>query len=82
MMTLRYYPHMQVYTKKAEEALALSTVGDALRHVKAAYGADALREAKASLIVVNNTSIELLKGRKTILRDGDTLAFLPLCGGG
>ena len=34
------------------------------------------------LIVVNGESIQLRRGYKTALVEGDRLSFLPICGGG
>ena len=40
------------------------------------------REAKRMLIVINGESIQLRRGYKTALAEGDCLSFLPICGGG
>lgn len=69
-------------TKKDTEDVALGTVSQALRYVEKSYGKQALHEAKVSLIVVNGVSINLQKGMRTPVGDGDEIGFLPLCGGG
>ena len=58
------------------------TVSDIMAHIKSLYSKEAYREAKRMLIVINGESIQLRRGYKTALAEGDCLSFLPICGGG
>ena len=55
------------------ERVEAGTVSEVMAHI---------REAKRMLIVVNGESIQLRRGYKTALSEGDRLSFLPICGGG
>jgi len=65
-----------------EQNLEVDTVQDIIRHVKAAYGSGAEKKAKAMLIAINGESMLLRGGFKARLAGGETVQFLPLCGGG
>ena len=67
--------------KESEETDA-NSVRDVLTYIKTRYGKDALKAAESALIVINDVSIGLFDGKKTLLKDGDVIGFLPLCGGG
>ena len=62
--------------------VAAGTVGEVLRAIRKQYGAPARREAGRMLITVNQKSVTLLRGYHTPLSEGDTVSFLPICGGG
>ncbi len=62
--------------------LEAARVSDVLRYLKGAFPAEAYREARRMLITVNGRSVLLLQVYKTPLSDGDTVSFLPICGGG
>lgn len=81
-VTLRYFAPLRALVGKQSEQIEAETVSDVIAYIKRAYGKDAYKAAKASLIVVNDVSIGLNKGMKTALASGDTVGFLPLCGGG
>ena len=66
----------------SEENISVATVSDVLKHIKKSYGTEAYKSAKRMAIAVNGKSILLLKNEKTALKDGDTVTFLPICGGG
>ena len=55
---------------------------DVLRHIKAAYGPGAEKKAKAMLVAVDGESVLLRRGFATPLHGGETVQFLPMCGGG
>ena len=82
MALIRYYAPLRGITGVDEESLEAATVSDVLTHIKRAYGKDALKAAKSSLIVINDVSMDLYAGAKTLLKADDTVGFLPLCGGG
>jgi len=82
MKTIRYYAPIRAMVQKESEETELGSVKDVLNYIKSAYGQDAYKAAKSSLIVVNDVSIGLYQGVKTSLSDGDVIGFLPVCGGG
>ena len=82
MKTIRDYAPLRGIIKKESEETELSSVKDVLRYIEKTYGKEASVYAKSALIVVNDLSISLLQSEKTPLNDGDTVGFLPVCGGG
>jgi molybdopterin converting factor small subunit len=82
MKTIRYYAPIRAMAQKESEVTELGSVKDVLGYIKVTYGKDAYKAAKSALIVVNDVSIGLFQGVKTILNDGDVIGFLPVCGGG
>ena len=82
MAKLHYYAPLRGVIGHEEDEADVRTAGDALRYVRSAYGKDAYKSAKSALIVVNGVSIEQYQGMKTRVQPGDTVGFLPLCGGG
>ena len=81
-ITIKYRAHLAKITKTESEKTDALHVKDVLRHIRKQYGAEAEKLAKTMLIVINGQSILLLKHFKTILKDGDEVSFLPICGGG
>ena len=81
-VTVKYRGELRDFTKLSAEHLTADTVSDVLKHIKRTYGNDAFKSAKRMVIAVNGKSILLLKNEKTALSDGDTVTFLPICGGG
>ena len=79
---IKYRAQLAALTKTACESINAANMKDVLRHVKAQFGAEAEKQAKIMLIVVNGQSILQLKHFKTALKDGDEVTFLPICGGG
>ena len=79
---VRYRAHLAEITKTASDSIDAANIKDVLAHVKKQYGAEAEKLSKTMLIVVNGQSILLLKHYKTVLKDGDEVCFLPICGGG
>ena len=69
-------------TGTSSELVEAGTVAEVMAHIKRKYPKEAYREAKRMLIVVNGESIQLRRGIKTALAEGDRLSFLPICGGG
>ena len=82
MKTIRYYAPIRAIVNKESEETALDSVKDVLDYIRQTYGKEAHTAAKSALIVVNDVSIGLYRGMKTPLRDGDTVGFLPVSGGG
>ena len=82
MITIKYRAHLAALTKKEGETTDALNVKEVLRHIRTHYGTEAEKLAKTMLIVINGQSILLLKHFKTILKDGDEVSFLPICGGG
>jgi molybdopterin converting factor small subunit len=82
MVQISYRGELCALTGKPGESVSAARVKDVLRHIKAAYGSSAWKEAKTMLITVNNESILLLQVFNTALKDGDTVSFLPICSGG
>jgi molybdopterin converting factor small subunit len=81
-ITVRYRSQLSVYTGRETEQLEAATVRAVLVHIQKEFGAEAMKRAKAMLIVVNGTSIIRLKNFKTTLAAGDEVSFLPICCGG
>jgi molybdopterin converting factor small subunit len=69
-------------TKIRNEQFDAATVSEVLRHIKSQYGKAAFQAAKPMLIIVNGVSILQKQVYKTVLCDGDVVAFLPLAAGG
>jgi len=82
MITLIYRGPLAEKIGKKQEQIHAATISDALTHIKTQYGSATLKLAKSMLITLNATNIQLLHGYKTPLKDGDSLAFLPLAAGG
>ncbi|MBQ9979820.1 MAG: MoaD/ThiS family protein [Oscillospiraceae bacterium] len=82
MITVKYRGVLAELTGKLQEQIDAATVNDVMKYVKKTYSAAAYKEAKKLLIVINGDSILLHKGFKTPTSDGDTVSFLPVCGGG
>lgn len=82
MKTIRYYAPLRAMLQKETEETDANNVREVLAYIKSWYGKDALKAAESALIVVNDVSIGLFDGKKTLLKDGDVIGFLPLCGGG
>ena len=82
MIELKYHSDMRTLTQKTSENCNAEDVNGVLAYLKTTYGKACAKEAKKMLIVVNGTSIQLKDGFKTKLSDGDSVSFLPVCGGG
>ena len=82
MKTIRYYAPLRAAVQKEQEETDAVTIRDVLDEIRTRYGKEAEKLAKSALIVVNDVSINLFDGKKTVLKDGDVIGFLPLCGGG
>jgi len=81
-VTIKYRADLLNAIKKENESIDAASIKDVLLYVKKQYGSDAQKLAKKMLIVVNGQSILMLKHYKTILKNGDEVSFLPICGGG
>ena len=81
-ITVKYRGALSEMTGVSLEELQAETVGHVLRHIGKTWGKNAQKEAKRMIIAVNGRSILLLDNEKTALKDGDTVSFLPICGGG
>jgi len=81
-INVKYRAHLETLTKTSSESIDAKTVQDVLKHIKKQFGKEAKKTAKTMLIVVNGQSILMLKHFKTVLKDGDEVSFLPICGGG
>ena len=82
MITVAYRADMRAFTHVEAEQLPPCRVSDVLKHIRKVYGRDAEKHAKSMLIVVDGESILIKKAFRTQIRDGQTLSFLPICGGG
>ena len=71
----------EIIGKSIDKAEA-STVKEVLTYIKNTYGKDAYKLAKKLLITVNGDGITILDNMRTRLSPGDTVSFLPVCGGG
>ena len=81
-VTVKYRGSLLKYTQVSSEILNVSSVKEVLQHIKTTYGKPAETEARRMLISVNGKSILLLRNHKTALQNGDTVSFIPICGGG
>jgi len=66
----------QIETYEAQNVEAL------LKSIGKRHGHKTEKAARSMLITLNGESILLLKLYKTILSEGDTISFFPICGGG
>ncbi|MEG1523685.1 MAG: MoaD/ThiS family protein [Clostridia bacterium] len=82
MAMIKYYAPMRSIVGMETETVAAASIAEVLTHIKTAHGKEAYKAAKSALIVVNDVSIGLYRGKKTALKKQDTVGFLPLCGGG
>ncbi len=82
MAVIKYYAPIRGTVGKDTEAIDAPTVAEVLSVIRKQYGKTAEKQARSSLIVVNDISINLLNGLKTELSPSDTVGFLPVCGGG
>lgn len=81
-VTVKYRGTLLEYTTVSSEILNVLSVKEVLQHIKTTYGKSAEKEARRMLISVNGKSILLLNNHKTALQNGDTVSFIPICGGG
>lgn len=82
MVQISYRGELQTIIGKTGESIEAEKIKDVLRHIRAAYGPQAWKEAKRMLIVINGESILLHQVFNTALKDGDIVSFLPICSGG
>ena len=81
-ITVKYRGDLVEISGVTSENIEAFSVSDVLKHIKKTYGNDAYKAAKRMVIAVNGKSTLLLKNEKTALTQGDTVTFLPICGGG
>ena len=81
-ITVRYRGPLKELTLIDEEALDVIAVRDIIKHISGKHGPKAVKLAKAMLIVIDGESVNLRRGFATKLREGETVQFLPICGGG
>jgi molybdopterin converting factor small subunit len=81
-VTLQYRAQLAALIGTGGETISAGMVKDAIKYIQQKYGDQAAKTAKTMLIVVNGESILHLKLYKTVLKPGDVLGFLPICGGG
>ena len=82
MIAVHYRGQLAALTCVESERLDAQTVRDIIKHIKQRYGAKAEQLAKAMLIAIDGESMNMRKGFATPLRDGETVQFFPICGGG
>ena len=82
MVSIVYRDDLSELTDKSSDTVEAGTVKEVLTFIKVTYGKSAYKLAKKMLITVNGDSITLLDNTKTRLQNGDTVSFLPICGGG
>jgi len=81
-ITVKYRAQLSELTKTNSETITALKVKDVLKHIKKQFGVKAEKLSRTMLIVVNGQSILLLKHYNTVLKTGDEVSFLPICGGG
>jgi len=79
---IKYRGPLRELTQVDEEVLSVNAVRDVMKHIKSRYGPEAHNKAKSMLIVIDGESMLLRKGFATKLKAGETIQFLPICGGG
>lgn len=82
MITVCYRAPLQALTHTGAEQLPACRVSDVLRHIRKTHGREAEKLARSMLIVIDGESILLKQAFRTGVSDGQTLSFLPVCGGG
>jgi molybdopterin converting factor small subunit len=81
-VTIRYRGGIADSIGLREERADASDIRGVLTYIKKTHGRDIAKTAKTMIIAVNGQSILLHKCYKTALKDGDTVMFLPISGGG
>ena len=81
-VTVRYRGELAALTGRTEESVEAAAVRDIMKYIKSSYGALAEKKAKSMLIAVDGESMLLRRGFATPLKGGETVQFLPMCGGG
>ena len=82
MINIEYRGELYDICSIRNEQIDVKNVSEALKYIGKKYGSPAKKEAKKMLIVIDGTSINMKQHYKTELLDGQTLSFLPICGGG
>lgn len=82
MINIEYRGNLYGICKIRKEEVDVKNVSEALSYIGKKYGKAAKKEAKKMLIVVDGTSINLINHYNTEIKEGQTLSFLPVCGGG
>ena len=79
---VKYRGNLAVLIGIVEETLEAANVESVLRCIRKRHGKEVERAARSMLIARNGESIQLQKGYKTKLKEGDLISFFPLCAGG
>nr|WP_317324712.1 MoaD/ThiS family protein [uncultured Flavonifractor sp.] len=82
MALVRYYGRLAELTGCREEGLEGTSVSRLLDQIKKRHGAEALRLAKRSHIIVDSRSAGAGKGFRTPVGADSQVEFIPVCGGG
>lgn len=82
MIKIEYYGLLRQLTGTTEETMDAKRVGEVIKQIKKRHGKEATIEAKMSFILVNGTNAALLKGYRTVLKDGDLVQIMPVTAGG
>jgi len=79
---VKYRGHLASLTGAAEETFDAKDVENLLKSLGKRYNWEVEKTARAMLITLNGENILLLRRYKTILAEGDTICFFPICAGG
>lgn len=82
MVKVRYFGNLAHQTNLKEEFFEANSMKSLLKAIKVKYGSEVHKNAKASLIVINENNAADTGGFNAKLKDDDTVKFLPICGGG
>ena len=79
---VKYRGNLASLTGAAEEIFNARNVEDLLKSLGKRHSREAEKAARTMLITVNGENILLLRRYKTVLSEGDTISFYPICAGG
>ncbi len=82
MIKVRYFGNLAQRTELKEETYDVKNVNELLKEIKTKYGEEIFKIAKTSHIIINEENAAFKGGFKAKLIEGDTVKFLPICGGG
>ncbi len=82
MVKVRYFGNLVQRIETKEETYEAKNINQLLKAIKAKHGEEIYKIAKTSHIIINEENAAFNGGFKAKLTEGDTVKFLPICGGG
>ncbi len=82
MIKVRYFGNLAQKVETKEEDFEAKNINALLKNIKSKHGDEIFQIAKTSHIIINEENAAFKGGFKAKLNSGDTVKFLPICGGG